>query len=138
MMTIWGLDFPFLSSQVCNKLSHYEPELTLSSRGPRQTTLSTIYSPLLTCSRRQHHAATPPIFTLHTFSLQSSHPLRNTSRAPNDASVRAHNRLTDMEHLKVAFSNTGGNALSYCVANSSDRASKRLYPSSFPQPKPPP
>jgi hypothetical protein len=29
-------------------------------------------------------------------------------KAPNDASVRAHNRLTDMEHLKVAFSNTGG------------------------------
>ena len=33
---------------------------------------------------------------------------KSSLKAPNDASVRAHNRLTDMEHLKVAFSNTGG------------------------------
>ncbi|KAF8477694.1 hypothetical protein DFH94DRAFT_89088 [Russula ochroleuca] len=43
-----------------------------------------------------------------------------------------------MEHLKVAFSNTGGGALSYCVANSSDRASKRLHPSTLPPAQPHP
>jgi hypothetical protein len=32
--------------------------------------------------------------------------------APNDASVRALNRLTDMKHLEAAFFHTGSGALS--------------------------
>lgn len=63
--------------------------------------------------------------------------LRIPSIAPNDASVRALNRLTDMKHLKAAFFHTGPYLQSYCVANSSDGATKWLYPSPFSQLFPP-
>ena len=44
--------------------------------------------------------------------------------APNDASVRAFNHLTDMKHLKAAFFHTGWGPYlqTYCVANSTESA----------------
>ena len=109
------------------------PTLTL----PYCTLYLTLSLFVLVSSRRQHHAA-------HSFNFHSAHVVsppfeqRNPSKAPNDASVRAHNRLTDMEHLKVAFSNTGGEP--YHTAwrtRRTEQAGGFIRPTPSPNPTPP-
>ena len=117
--------------------AHYEPELTRSSCSPDNLFsypfslyflfFYFVFYPRLYCpsptyritvtrnvlvfstsaARRNIHSphVSPNLAT--RIPCATSPPSEISHRAPNDASVRAHNRLTDMELPNVAVSNTG-------------------------------
>jgi hypothetical protein len=75
-----------------------------------------------TCSRRLQHVASAPIFT----EIKCSFQLRIPSITPNEASVRALSRLTDMKHINAAFFQTESGALSLVILRGTRPTERQL------------